>query len=463
MKLLKIFNKLPHRDWLRFQSLLSASSFNQRTDVKQLLSVVIAEKGRSFPPAIYWAKAFPNKAFSITAFNLVTSRLFKLLEDYLIQEEMKKEASLKKFYLAKAYRRLQEEKLFKGAVRDTARALDKQPFQNMDYLQRKHDLSFQQFDYILSSNRKEKTNLKEVNEHLDAYFIAAKLRHACYGLSRQVVKQEEFVIGLLDEAMNQVATKPALLDIPAIAIYYHCYNAIQNIADDDSFHLLRKSLHIHQHLFPAHEIRDLFNLSINLAIQKLNLGSKGFALEAFELYVSSLEQGYLLEDGILLESAYGNIISLACKLKRYSWAHDFAKRYQAFLKKEYQKPLYYFSLGKLYYEEGRLEDSRKQLVLVETKTSFLFLGARILQLKIYYELKEFNLLESLLESLRVYLQRSKDLAYRKKHYENILHFTRQLFQLKAMSKRERLAFRQRLEEAEIFAEREWFLQQVDLE
>jgi len=163
MKLLKIINKLPRRDWLRFQSLLSATSFNQRTDVKLLLSVIIAEKGRSYPSRFYWKKAFPDKTFSLKDFNLVTSRLFKLLEDYLIQEEMKKEESLKKFYLAKAYRRLQEEKQFKGAVKSTVKALSKESFQNMNYLQLQHDLSFQQFDYILSFNRKEKTNLQEVN------------------------------------------------------------------------------------------------------------------------------------------------------------------------------------------------------------------------------------------------------------------------------------------------------------
>jgi hypothetical protein len=58
----------------------------------------------------------------------------------------------------------------------------------------------------------------------------------------------------------------------------------------------------------------------------------------------------------------------------------------------------------------------------------------MLQLKIYYELEEIDPPESLLESLRVYLQRSKDLAYRKAHHNNLLLFTRQLLQLPTMSK-----------------------------
>jgi len=231
--------------------------------------------------------------------------------------------------------------------------------------------------------------------------------------------------------------------------------------DNDSFLLLRQAIAQHQSVFPPNEIRDLYNLSINLAIRKLNMGSLPFAKDAFELYVSSLEQGYLLEDGILQESAYGNIVSLACKLEEYEWAHQFIKDYKGYLKADYQDPLHLFSLGKLYYEQNQLEDSLKQLVQVETKASFLFLGARILQLKIYYQLGEFDLLESLLESLRVYLRRSKDLAYRKKHYNNILTFTRQLLQLNAMNKNEIAHLRDRILNAEVFAERSWFLKQLE--
>jgi len=84
-----------------------------------------------------------------------------------------------------------------------------------------------------------------------------------------------------------------------------------------------------------------------------------------------------------------------------------------------------------------------------------------LQLKIYYELEEFAPLESLLESLRVYLQRSKGLAYRKEHYSNILSFARQLLQLPVMSKEERKAFKERIQNTAIFAEKDWFLKQLE--
>ncbi len=160
------------------------------------------------------------------------------------------------------------------------------------------------------------------------------------------------------------------------------------------------------------------------------------------------------------DSTYSNIVFLASKQHRYDWAIDFITTYHQYLQMASQVPLFHFSLGKIYYEKGQLEDSLLQLHKVDTKASFIFLGARILQLKVYYELDEVDSLEYLLESLRVYIQRSKDLAYRKAHYSNILVFTKQLLQLPIMDKKEKEAFRQRIEEAEILGEKEWFLRHI---
>lgn len=460
MKLFNVLNQLHKREITKLNHFVSTPLFNKRDDLKHLLKTWIKEKGRRHPPKVYWQKMYPNKEFSLVQWNLLTSRLFKLVEDFLAINEMKENEAQKKFYLAKAYRRTKQEKLFKDAVKDVGKALDKQTYRNVDYLQGQHDLSFEQYDYVISINRKEKTNLQEVSDHLDAYIIAAKLRQACNALSRQIINQEQYSIGLLPEILSYIQENPGFLEIPAISIYYYGYQAINARDNENYFRLFRESISKHQQYFPPYEMRDMYTFVINFYIRKLNKGSSIYAKEAFELYKLSLEQGYILDDGIMLESTYVNIVVLASILGSYEWAKSFIEKYQQHLKPEYRVPLYHFSLGKLYYEQGDFDKSLKQLIMVETKAAFIFLGARILQLKIYYELGEINPLENLLESLRVYLQRSKGLAYRKAHYSNILVFTRQLLQLPAMSKHEREAFRNRVQNAEIFGEKQWFLSQI---
>jgi len=460
MKLFKILNTLESRERTRFNHYLSTPFFNKRSDVKLLFSTWLEMRGKPFSIREYWQRIYPKEEYAVKTWNLLTSRLFKLLEDFIALIEMRKNEMNKKFYLAKAYRKRKEEKLFKGAIKSAGIELEKQTFRDTEYLQGQHDLSFEKYNYISSRNRKEKTNLQEVSDHLDAYILAAKLRQACYALSREIVNQEKCEIGLLTEILEYVDQHPESQKIPAVAIYYYCYLAISSIDSEQNFLRLREAISAYQHYFPPSEMRDIYTLAINYTIRRLNTGSPLFGREAFELYLLILEEGYLLEDGIMLESAFSNIVFLAAKLEKYDWARKFVYDYQQHLKPVFQQPLFHFSLGKLYYEQGHLKESLQQLIQVETKASFLLLGARILQLKIYYKLEEFAPLESLLESLRVYLHRSKDLGYRKQHYDNILIFTRQLLQLPAMTKSERVQLRQRIESAKIFSEKDWFLEQI---
>ena len=460
MKLFDVLNTLESRERTRFHHYLSTPFFNKRRDVQLLFSIWLEMRGKPFSIREYWQRIYPEQEYSVKTWNLLTSRLFKLLVDFIALVEMRKNKTHKKFFLAKAYRKRKKEKLFKAAIKSAGVELEKQNFRDTDYLQGQHDLSFEKYDYVSSSNRKEKTNLQEVSDHLDAYILAAKLRQACYALSREIVNQEKCEVGLLTEVLAYVAQHPKSQKIPAIAIYYYCYLAISSVDSEQNFLRLREAISAYQHYFPPSEMRDIYTLAINYTIRRLNTGSPLFGREAFELYLLILEEGYLLEDGIMLESAFSNIVFLAAKLEKYDWARKFIYDYQKHLKPVFQEPLFHFSLGKLYYEQGHLEESLQQLIQVETKASFLLLGARILQLKIYYKLEEFTPLESLLDSLRVYLQRSKDLGYRKQHYNNILIFTRQLLQLPVMTKSERAQLRQRIESAEIFAEKDWFLEQI---
>jgi len=460
MKLLRVLNKLSNRELTKFEQFLASPFFNKRSDIPRFFEVWKKHKDWRFPPEVYWKKVFADKVFSVSQWNLLVSRTFKLLEEFLTLNEMRDKEAEKKFFLVKAYRKLQNEKLFKEAINNTNKALEQQSFRNTSYLQAKHDLAFERYDYVISINRKEKTNLQEVSDHFDTYFLSTKLKQACNALSRVNIKQEEYRIGLLDFVVQYIEQNEACLKTPAIAIYYYCYLILIDENDEASFLNLKKAIQQYQHLFPGSEIRDIYTVAINFSIRKLNTGSKSAIEEAFELYKASLNQGFLLEDGILLESTYSNIINLASKLGYHNWAKTFIGDYQKHLKPTFQIPLYHFSLGKIYYEQNQLNNSLQELIQVETKASFLFLAARVLQLKIYYELEEVDLLESLIDSIRVYLQRSKDLAYRKEHYSNIISFTRQLLQLPVMSKKEKEAFRQRVSTTEIFAEKDWFLKQI---
>lgn len=460
MKLFSLLNNLDTRQRSKFSSFLQDDLFNKRKDIQLLFKFWMAEKGKSQRPEYLWSKVFPEDKFSKKEWNLLTSRTLKLLEDFLIIKELFSSSSDKKYFLVRAYRKLQKEKWFKTAVNDTKLALEKQPFRSTHYLQKKHDLAYEEYDYIQSFNRKERTNLQEVSDRLNHYFLAAKIRQGCIAVSRETINQEKYEVDLLNESLIFVEQNPQTLSIPAIAMYFYCYKAITSDENETYFHQLRNQISSFQANFLPSEIRDIYFVAINYCIRRLNKGSKIYVREALELYRLSLDAGYLLEDGIMPESTFGNIVSLAIKLDELGWAKSFVEKYQNQLNPDYQEPLFHFSMAQLLYQEDSIDESMHHLSLVVTKAPFLFLGARTLQLKIYYELEEFDLLESLLESLRVYINRRKDLGYRKKNYDNLTSFARAMLQLPIMNQMEIIDLEKKVKNASIFTEKEWCLHQI---
>ena len=177
----------------------------------------------------------------------------------------------------------------------------------------------------------------------------------------------------MEEALEFVDQNPESLKVPAIAMYFYCYKAITSDENETYFRQLRAQIASFQSNFPPSEIRDIYFVAINYCIRRLNTGTKMYVREALELYRLSLEAGYLLEDGIMPESTFGNIVSLALKLKEYDWAKSFLKKYQKQLHSNFQEPLFHFSMAKLLYEENEIEQSMQQLSLVAVSYTHLTL------------------------------------------------------------------------------------------
>jgi Lon protease-like protein len=88
--------------------------------------------------------------------------------------------------------------------------------------------------------------------------------------------------------------------------------------------------------------------------------------------------------------------------------------------------------------------------------------AKTMLLKIYYEQGEFDALESLLESMRIYLQRKEALdPARKLAYKNLISLMKKLLNLNPYSKTQTERMRALVESTDPLMERDWLLRQLD--
>ncbi len=438
----------------KFQEFVDADYFNRRWDVRRLLAYWLQSKEKP-TEAECFAAVYPERHFTKKDWHLLCSRLLKLGEQFLTVEALQRDAPQQKLLLSQAYRKRQQPMAFKSTAVAAEKLLAKAALRDADYWQRRHQLADIYYDFIASQNRKRRTNLQEVSDTLDYYFITAKLKTACLAHARQTINEEHYDIHLLEAILQLVEASPELQAISSVQVYYLCYRAITEQANEQWFTKLRHVIKAQSSQFSRTEQRDIFLLATNYCIRRLNAGKTAFIREAFELYRLSLDAGFLLEDGVMPESTFSNLVTLAAKLGEYEWAEYFVEANSPLLKSVFQEPLSHYSLGLLLYHAGQLDQSMRHLAQVDTKASFLLLGTKTLQAKIYYEQQEWDALDYLLESLRVYLQRHKDLGYRKRNYEQLIYFVRKLVELPYQSKSKQQQLIEALDQAEGLTEKEW--------
>lgn len=452
-KLFTLLRSLSASEMKKFQEMVNSSYFNKREDVRQLLKSYT----KNMKEEVLYQQLYPSKNLEKKDWHLLCSRLYKLGEKFLILEELNAQPVPQKILLANAFRNRKQPIAFVSTIKNGQKILDKSPIRDTLFWQQKFTLENEYFDFIASHDRKKKTNIQEINDALDVHFISQKLKLACLTHARQIITSEQYDIHLLKEIIQFVENHSAIRKLPSVEVYYLCFKAVTDVKQEHWFTDLRQSIAQHQHHFSATERRDIFLFATNYCIRRLNEGKVIFIKEAFELYRLNLSAGFLLEDGVMQESTFSNIVTLAVKLKKYAWAEEFILQNSEFLKTVFQQPLFHFSMGRLHFEKNEFDASLQHLARVETKAGFLLLGTKILQLKIYYQQNQHDLMEYILDSLRGYLQRRKDLGYRKQNYEQVLYFFKKLSEVSFQSKADKAALVEEIENTVGFSEKDWML------
>ena len=90
------------------------------------------------------------------------------------------------------------------------------------------------------------------------------------------------------------------------------------------------------------------------------------------------------------------------------------------------------------------------------------LGAKTMQITAYYELKEFDALESLLNAYKMFITREKSLSKeRKKAYFNLIKYTKKLLYILPDEKAKIAKMRKEIEENNTVVTKTWLLEKVD--
>ena len=389
------------------------------------------------------------------------SYLLKLIEKYLSVKEFLSDKFGQGFQLMKSYHRrnLPKHQLF---IHSQLKAhLESQPLRDFTFFEQFRDLYWTEYQMQVAERPSGNLHLSELTDWTDRAYWAQKLRQLCLLTAQQSVYSVEYETAhRISESFFPFLEQQEYTRIPAIGIYYHGYFLLRDEEGHFHFPLYKELLFSHTKAFSQEEIRELFLIAINYCVRQVNKGNHDYFEEMHALYQSGLELEVLLENGKISRFTYHNAVAAALQIKAYEWVEQFIIDYQNLLDEPYQESSFHFNMARLEYERQRYDQALSLIHKANFTDILLSLGAKTISLKIYYVLREYDLLDAHLNAMSNFIRRNRVLGYHRKNYQNILRYTKKLLTTNHYDREAISRLREEIRSEQILTERKWFLEQL---
>lgn len=460
---LRTFSSKEIRDCRKW---LHSPAHNQRDDVVDLFEYLFAydhlDNEKFLDKERVFRKIFPGEPYDDARLRQTMYFLMKAVEEFLIYQEYAGNEIKTQMALAGVFRKRGLDKVFQKTMRNIEKVQKKSSVRDSQYMFNEYLLEQEKYRYLSYQKRSTQLNLQEISDAIDVFYLSDKLRQSCIMLSHQAVYKTQYATGMLGSVLQYLQENQELLDIPAIGIYYYIYQASTNKDEPTYFFRLKEQIEKFGHLFPKSDVRDIYLLAINYCIAKINMGEKDYLREMFELNRRGIEKEVFMENNVLDRYTFRNIVTAGLTLKEFDWVEHFIEKYRKYLEPKHRENFVHFALSSLHFEKGDYDKARELLIHFEYTDLLINLQAKSMLIRMYYEDGEFEALESLLESMRNYVHRKKDIGYHKQIYSNLIRFTKKLVRINPYNKAQKEKLRREINQAKQLREKRWFLEQLDM-
>lgn len=463
--LVRTLKQFTAKDLHNLQDFVRCGCFNRRDDVSRLCEYLAGQMGstayKTFEPERLYQAACPGRPFDNKHLRHVMSYLLDVVRRYLAWSEWQPDTAGQQRCLLRALRNRGLDHLFEKEWHRADRICEESPARDAQYHFRRYQLHQEKLEHTARRERSGKLNLQPLPDELTAFYVSEMLRHACSALMHQAVAGQAYRIDLLNVIL-ETAGQGAMLQIPAVAVYYYAYQMLQSPEATEPFEHLKGLLGKHENRFEPEEMRGLYLMAINGCIRRMNAGRRSFIREAFDLYQAAIRRDFLRENGVLSGFTYKNIIRVGVALGEHSWTERFLEQHRGELHPRERDNLYRYNLAYLRFQQHDYAGAMPLLQQVDLEDPLNNLDARRMLLRSYYELGEWQALDSLLQSFTAYLRRQKNLGYHRITNENLIIFTKKLLETNRSDTKSVAALRSEIEATPDVAERAWLLERVEV-
>ncbi len=459
--LLKHFSK---KELLQFSKFLESPFFNESKQISSLFTYL-----QQFAPTFESAKltsqkahqyVFKNKSYSENNITKLLSKLFKLIEQFIIHNDLKNKELQGRLSLIHFYNERMNPKHFTTLLQQIRRLQAKTPYQDYAFYEVKVNIEREaNIFYSKIDNRQGDVNFQALNNAFDEYYLVNKLIVLCQMINRQHSVNIDYYLSLKEEIITYIPSSP-YKDSPVIALWYQALLLLQQPDNIAFYEKLKTLLEGYSDLLQPIERRVLYTYLENAA-SRVKTVREAYYQEVFELYNIQLDKGIIYRDGYLLPALFKNIVTVALQLQKFDWTAQFIEEHKMRIPAELQTDVYNYNLANLHFHQKKYDRALILLQQIEYKDAFIKLSVKRILIKIYYELREWDVLEASLNAFRVFIHRHQQIAKsHKKAHQQFINFLYRMIKILPNDREKIRQLHEEIEKEQLLPEKNWLLGKI---
>ena len=412
-RIIRLLKILSSAELNRLGKYLRSPFFNQSEPPRKLYQVLRRHHPDFTHPLLtperLWRQVHADKPFGEQQFWRLCSNLAKLTEGFLVQLELDSNNRRRAQLLTDNLARRSDYDLYESVVRRREKLLDAVVLRDEKWFRERFELNAAHLNNPRRFRLDPKDRLAvDTLDLLDQSFALEKMRTGILFISRQRIFPIEYTVELMDWAMN--------LELLKGSFYFQLLSAtVDLLSDTDRLEDLKVLILSNVEFLEKSEQQFFFYNGLNFAMRRMNRGEVHFEKTIFAWYKFADRLSILIRNDRISHNTVFNATSSALKNGKPEWARSFLQRMIAYVDPEYQRDLKNLTEGRLNHLDGNISDAILYLSQVSKKGIWMHLLARVLIAEYSFEMflihpgEEFDLLQTRLESFKVYLYREKRL------------------------------------------------------
>jgi hypothetical protein len=185
-----------------------------------------------------------------------------------------------------------------------------------------------------------------------------------------------------------------------------------------------------------HDVRAyIFGALTNYCITRCNSGDVKFKIERYKIYELMEKSGMFITDKYINYIDFLNLVFASLEVGKINRAEEFFAKYRNLIIPELKRDTLYLAQAQIHYYKKKFDSAIRALNNVSYYNAYFYLRAKVLLTRIYYEMKETEPIDYIIDTAKHYVKRkSKSTALNGELYNKYFLYLKKLINLDADDK-----------------------------